>query len=191
MQQPNTPGLHAAIVPPLTTPGPRCCPPPSRHGAKLLYAYAEATVPKLTVITRKAYGGAYDVMSSKVGGPRGPAAAEWGGSQGLKQASLLPAPTLLFGAAPEFTLAEVGCQVHPLIWEPQSVVLGVGLATSPHVWCAALLQLPMQHLRADVNLSWPTGQIAVMGSKGAVEILFRRAQDEGAGRTSRAAHLGS
>ncbi len=37
-----------------------------RHGAKLLYAYAEATVPKLTVITRKAYGGAYDVMSSKV-----------------------------------------------------------------------------------------------------------------------------
>ena len=36
-----------------------------RHGAKLLYAYAEATVPKLTVITRKAYGGAYDVMSSK------------------------------------------------------------------------------------------------------------------------------
>lgn len=41
---------------------PLCC----RHGAKLLYAYAEATVPKLTVITRKAYGGAYDVMSSKV-----------------------------------------------------------------------------------------------------------------------------
>ena len=37
----------------------------TRHGAKLLYAYAEATVPKLTVITRKAYGGAYDVMSSK------------------------------------------------------------------------------------------------------------------------------
>ncbi|KAL4429352.1 hypothetical protein ABPG77_005126 [Micractinium sp. CCAP 211/92] len=69
-----------------------------RHGAKLLYAYAEATVPKLTVITRKAYGGAYDVMSSK-------------------------------------------------------------------------------HLRADVNLSWPTGQIAVMGSKGAVEILFRCAGD--------------
>ncbi|PSC71279.1 Propionyl-carboxylase beta mitochondrial [Micractinium conductrix] len=65
-----------------------------RHGAKLLYAYAEATVPKLTVITRKGYGGAYDVMSSK-------------------------------------------------------------------------------HLRGDINLSWPTGQIAVMGSKGAVEILFR------------------
>ncbi|EFN54302.1 hypothetical protein CHLNCDRAFT_56212 [Chlorella variabilis] len=65
-----------------------------RHGAKLLYAYAEASVPKLTVITRKAYGGAYDVMSSK-------------------------------------------------------------------------------HLRNDINLSWPTGQIAVMGSKGAVEILFR------------------
>lgn len=65
-----------------------------RHGAKLLYAYGEATVPKLTVITRKAYGGAYDVMSSK-------------------------------------------------------------------------------HLRGDVNLSWPTGQIAVMGAKGAVEVLYR------------------
>lgn len=65
-----------------------------RHGAKLLYAYAEATVPKLTVITRKAYGGAYDVMSSK-------------------------------------------------------------------------------HLRADVNLAWPSGQVAVMGAKGAVEIIFR------------------
>ncbi|KYR00480.1 propionyl-CoA carboxylase [Tieghemostelium lacteum] len=65
-----------------------------RHGAKLLYAYAEATVPKIAVITRKAYGGAYDVMSSK-------------------------------------------------------------------------------HLRGDINYSWPTGQIAVMGSKGAVEIIFR------------------
>jgi len=65
-----------------------------RHGAKLLYAYAEATVPKITVITRKAYGGAYDVMSSK-------------------------------------------------------------------------------HLRGDVNYAWPTAEIAVMGSKGAVEILFR------------------
>ena len=65
-----------------------------RHGAKLLYAYAEATVPKVAVITRKAYGGAYDVMSSK-------------------------------------------------------------------------------HLRGDVNLSWPTGQIAVMGSKGAVEIIYK------------------
>jgi hypothetical protein len=71
-----------------------CCPLNCRHGAKLLYAYAEATVPKLTVITRKAYGGAYDVMSSK-------------------------------------------------------------------------------HLRGDINLAWPTGEIAVMGSKGAVEILFR------------------
>ena len=66
-----------------------------RHGAKLLYAYCEATVPKLTVITRKAYGGAYDVMSSK-------------------------------------------------------------------------------HIRGDVNLAWPTAEIAVMGPKGAVEILFRR-----------------
>ena len=65
-----------------------------KHGAKLLYAYAEATVPKVTVITRKAYGGAYDVMSSK-------------------------------------------------------------------------------HLRGDVNLAWPTSEIAVMGPKGAVEIIFR------------------
>ncbi|HEY4101619.1 MAG TPA: acyl-CoA carboxylase subunit beta [Gemmatimonadales bacterium] len=65
-----------------------------RHGAKLLYAYCEATVPKLTVITRKAYGGAYDVMSSK-------------------------------------------------------------------------------HIRGDVNLAWPTAEIAVMGAKGAVEILYR------------------
>uniref|UniRef100_A0A1D1ZV42 Propionyl-CoA carboxylase beta chain, mitochondrial n=1 Tax=Auxenochlorella protothecoides TaxID=3075 RepID=A0A1D1ZV42_AUXPR len=77
-----------------------------RHGAKLLYAYAEATVPKLTVITRKAYGGAYDVMSSK-------------------------------------------------------------------------------HLRGDTNLSWPTGQVAVMGAKGAVEILFRgRSQEEQEVKTS-------
>ena len=65
-----------------------------KHGAKLLYAYCEATVPKLTVITRKAYGGAYDVMSSK-------------------------------------------------------------------------------HIRGDVNLAWPTAEIAVMGPKGAVEILFK------------------
>ncbi|MAW88703.1 MAG: methylmalonyl-CoA carboxyltransferase [Phyllobacteriaceae bacterium] len=65
-----------------------------KHGAKLLFAYAEATVPKVTVITRKAYGGAYDVMSSK-------------------------------------------------------------------------------HIRADVNYAWPTAQIAVMGAKGATEILYR------------------
>jgi len=65
-----------------------------RHGAKLLYAYAEATVPKLTVITRKAYGGAYDVMSSK-------------------------------------------------------------------------------HIRADVNVAWPTAEVAVMGPDGAVNIVFR------------------
>ena len=65
-----------------------------RHGAKLLYAYAECTVPKVTVITRKAYGGAYDVMASK-------------------------------------------------------------------------------HLRGDVNLAWPSAEIAVMGPKGAVEIIFR------------------
>ncbi len=66
-----------------------------RHGAKLLFAFAEATVPKLTVITRKAYGGAYDVMNSK-------------------------------------------------------------------------------HIRGDLNLAWPTAEIAVMGPKGAVEILFRK-----------------
>ncbi|MEP6590129.1 MAG: acyl-CoA carboxylase subunit beta [Gemmatimonadota bacterium] len=76
-----------------------------RHGAKLLYAYCEATVPKLTVITRKAYGGAYDVMSSK-------------------------------------------------------------------------------HIRGDLNLAWPTAEIAVMGPKGAVEILYKediaKAQDPAA-----------
>ena len=66
-----------------------------RHGAKLLYAYAEATVPKLTVITRKAYGGAYDVMSSK-------------------------------------------------------------------------------HIRGDINLAWPSAEIAVIGPDGAVNIVFRR-----------------
>jgi propionyl-CoA carboxylase beta chain len=66
-----------------------------KHGAKLLYAFAEATVPKVTVITRKAYGGAYDVMSSK-------------------------------------------------------------------------------HLRGDVNYAWPSAEIAVMGPKGAVEIIFRQ-----------------
>jgi len=65
-----------------------------KHGAKLLFAFAEATVPKLTVITRKAYGGAYDVMSSK-------------------------------------------------------------------------------HLRGDLNYAWPSAEIAVMGPKGAVEIIFR------------------
>ncbi len=65
-----------------------------KHGAKLLFAYSEATVPKVTVITRKAYGGAYDVMSSK-------------------------------------------------------------------------------HIRGDVNYAWPTAEIAVMGAKGAVEILYR------------------
>ncbi|MEE4118961.1 MAG: carboxyl transferase domain-containing protein, partial [Paracoccaceae bacterium] len=65
-----------------------------KHGAKLLFAYGEATVPKVTVITRKAYGGAYVVMAAK-------------------------------------------------------------------------------HLRADVNYAWPTSEIAVMGAKGAVEILHR------------------
>ncbi|MDN2568169.1 acyl-CoA carboxylase subunit beta [Aquibium sp. A9E412] len=70
-----------------------------KHGAKLLFAYAEATVPKITVITRKAFGGAYDVMASK-------------------------------------------------------------------------------HLRGDINYAWPTAQIAVMGAKGAVEIIFRKDIDD-------------
>jgi propionyl-CoA carboxylase beta chain len=70
-----------------------------KHGAKLLFAYAECTVPKLTVITRKAYGGAYDVMSSK-------------------------------------------------------------------------------HLRGDVNFAWPSAEIAVMGPKGAVEIIFREEKND-------------
>ena len=70
-----------------------------KHGAKLLFAYGEATVPKVTVITRKAYGGAYDVMASK-------------------------------------------------------------------------------HLRGDVNFAWPSAEIAVMGSKGAVEIIFRQDLDD-------------
>ena len=69
-----------------------------RHGAKLLFAFCEATVPKITVITRKAYGGAYDVMNSK-------------------------------------------------------------------------------HVLADLNLAWPTAEIAVMGPKGAVEIIYRRQID--------------
>ena len=66
-----------------------------KHGAKLLFAYAEATIPKVTIITRKAFGGAYDVMASK-------------------------------------------------------------------------------HLRGDLNYAWPSAQIAVMGAKGAVEIIFRQ-----------------
>jgi propionyl-CoA carboxylase beta chain len=70
-----------------------------KHGAKLLYAYAECTVPKVTVITRKAYGGAYDVMASK-------------------------------------------------------------------------------HLRGDVNFAWPNAEIAVMGAKGAVEIIFREEKSD-------------
>ncbi len=72
-----------------------------RHGAKLLYAYCEATVPKLTVITRKAYGGAYDVMASK-------------------------------------------------------------------------------HIRGDLNLAWPTAEIAVMGPEGAIDIIFRKELAEAA-----------
>jgi propionyl-CoA carboxylase beta chain len=77
-----------------------------KHGAKLLFAYAEATVPKVTLITRKAYGGAYDVMASK-------------------------------------------------------------------------------HLRGDVNYAWPTAEIAVMGAKGAVEIIYRK---EAGDREKIAAH---
>ncbi len=79
-----------------------------KHGAKLLYAYAECTVPKITVITRKAYGGAYDVMSSK-------------------------------------------------------------------------------HLRGDVNFAWPHAEIAVMGAKGAVEIIFREDKGDAAKLAAREA----
>src|SRR5437867_4821126 len=77
-----------------------------RHGAKLLYAFCEATVPKLTVITRKAYGGAYDVMNSK-------------------------------------------------------------------------------HVRGDINYAWPTAEIAVMGPKGAVEIIFRKEIAEASDKDAR------
>jgi len=76
-----------------------------RHGAKLLYAYAEATVPKITVVTRKAYGGGYIVMSSK-------------------------------------------------------------------------------HLRGDINLAYPTGEIAVMGPEGAINIIFREALQKSENRES-------
>src|SRR5690606_21461625 len=78
-----------------------------KHGAKLLYAFAEATVPKVTVITRKAYGGAYDVMASK-------------------------------------------------------------------------------HIRADINLSYPGAEIAVMGSEGAVNIIYRTELDKMTGPAAKA-----
>jgi propionyl-CoA carboxylase beta chain len=81
-----------------------------RHGAKLLYAFAEATVPKVTVITRKAYGGAYDVMNSK-------------------------------------------------------------------------------HIRGDVNYAWPTAEIAVMGPKGAVEIIFKKEISEATDKAAREEEL--
>jgi propionyl-CoA carboxylase beta chain len=81
-----------------------------RRGAKLIYAYAEATVPLVTIITRKAYGGAYDVMGSK-------------------------------------------------------------------------------HLGADVNLAWPTAQIAVMGAQGAVNILYRKELREAADPETRRSEL--
>jgi propionyl-CoA carboxylase beta chain len=83
-----------------------------KHGAKLLYAYAECTVPKITVITRKAYGGAYDVMASK-------------------------------------------------------------------------------HLRGDVNFAWPNAEIAVMGAKGAVEIIFREEKSDPAKLAAREAEYKS
>lgn len=81
-----------------------------RHGAKLLYAFCEATVPKLTVITRKAYGGAYDVMNSK-------------------------------------------------------------------------------HIRGDYNVAWPSAEIAVMGAKGAVEILYRKDIDKAENKAQRMQEL--
>ncbi len=74
-----------------------------KHGAKLLYAFCEATVPRITVITRKAYGGAYDVMNSK-------------------------------------------------------------------------------HIRGDMNFAWPTAEIAVMGPKGAVEVIFKKEIDQAANK---------
>jgi propionyl-CoA carboxylase beta chain len=80
------------------------------NGAKLLFAYCEATVPKVTVITRKAYGGAYDVMSSK-------------------------------------------------------------------------------HIRGDFNFAWPTAEIAVMGAKGAIEIVFKKQVDEAENKEERIAEL--
>jgi propionyl-CoA carboxylase beta chain len=81
-----------------------------RHGAKLLYAFCEATVPKLTIITRKAYGGAYDVMSSK-------------------------------------------------------------------------------HIRGDINLAWPSAEIAVMGPEGAVNIIFRKELEKAEDPAKRKAEL--
>jgi acetyl-CoA carboxylase carboxyltransferase component len=81
-----------------------------RHGAKLLYAYCEATVPKITIITRKAYGGAYDVMSSK-------------------------------------------------------------------------------HIRGDLNLAWPSAELAVMGPEGAVNIIFRKELAESSDPDKRRAEL--
>ncbi len=81
-----------------------------KHGAKLLYAYCEATVPRITVITRKAYGGAYDVLNSK-------------------------------------------------------------------------------HIRGDLNFAWPTAEMAVMGPKGAVEILYKKAIAEAADPAAKAVEL--
>jgi acetyl-CoA carboxylase carboxyltransferase component len=81
-----------------------------RHGAKLLYAFCEATVPKMTIVTRKAYGGAYCVMNSK-------------------------------------------------------------------------------HIRSDLNLAWPTAEIAVMGAEGAVNIIFRRELTEAEDPVARRAEL--
>jgi propionyl-CoA carboxylase beta chain len=81
-----------------------------RHGAKLLYAYCEATVPRITVITRKAYGGAYDVLNSK-------------------------------------------------------------------------------HIRGDMNYAWPSAEVAVMGPKGAVEIIFRKELEQAADRKKREEEL--
>jgi propionyl-CoA carboxylase beta chain len=80
------------------------------NGAKLLYAYCEATVPKVTVITRKAYGGAYDVMSSK-------------------------------------------------------------------------------HIRGDFNFAWPSAEIAVMGAKGAIEIIFKKEMEEAEDKEAKAQEL--
>ncbi len=115
-----------------------------RHGAKLLYAYAEASVPKLAVVTRKAYGGAYCVMSSQVGG-----------AACLR--ACLPVPPVLLLCP----------YVSPAAWHDPG-------STAP------------QHLRGDVNLAWPTAEVAVMGSKGAVEVLYRGKSAEEQAREKKA-----
>ncbi|KAI9142250.1 carboxyl transferase [Paraphysoderma sedebokerense] len=105
-----------------------------RHGAKLLYAYAEATVPKVTIITRKAYGGAYDVMASKH----------------------------LRG----------------------DVNVSFQLLLHPYSPCIITKINRLLTLNYFGQLAWPTAEIAVMGAKGAVEIIFRQQKDRAAAEAS-------